>query len=87
MLALAEEGSGFDDYMWSLAGGESLVNRWKSMSEMPSETEVSRKMSKTLKARGFRFVGPTICYAFMQSAGMVNDHLVDCFRYGEVGAG
>lgn len=85
-LAIADEGSTLDDYLWSLAGGETLVNRWQSMSDIPSETEVSLAMSKAMKARGFRFVGPTICYAFMQSAGMVNDHLVDCFRYSEVGA-
>ena len=84
VLAITEEGSSFDDYLWSLAGGGTLVNQWQSMSDMPSETEDSRNMNKVLKARGFRFVGPTICYAFMQSAGMVNDHLVDCFRYGEV---
>jgi DNA-3-methyladenine glycosylase I len=87
VLAIAKEGSSLDDYLWSLAGGATLVNRWQNMSDLPSETEVSRNMSKTLKAKGFRFVGPTICYAFMQSAGMVNDHLVDCFRYSEVGVG
>lgn len=86
-LSIAEEGTGLDDFLWSLAGGRTLVNRWQSMSELPSETEVSREMSKALKARGFRFTGPTICYAFMQSAGMVNDHLVDCFRYGEITPG
>lgn len=86
VLTIAEEGLSFDDYLWSLAGGRTLVNQWQSMSDMQSETEVSRNMSKVLKARGFRFVGPTICYAFMQSAGMVNDHLVDCFRYVEVAA-
>jgi DNA-3-methyladenine glycosylase I len=72
------------DYLWSFVGGEPKVNAWKELRAIPAQTEESVAMSKALKKRGFRFVGPTICYAFMQSTGMVNDHTVDCFRYGEV---
>lgn len=76
---------GFGELAWSFVGGAPMVNRWTSVAQVPSETEESRRMSKALRAAGFRFVGPTICYAFMQSAGLVNDHLVDCFRHGEIG--
>jgi DNA-3-methyladenine glycosylase I len=72
------------DYLWSFVGGEPLVNTWKELSELPAETTESKAMSKDLKKRGFRFVGPTVCYAFMQACGLVNDHIVDCFRYSEV---
>jgi DNA-3-methyladenine glycosylase I len=75
----AEQGS-LDAYLWSFVGGEPIVNEWRSMSELPSETELSKALSKDLKRRGFRFVGPTVMYAFMQSVGMVDDHTVDCFR-------
>jgi DNA-3-methyladenine glycosylase I len=80
---LALEG-GFDELLWSFVGGEPKLNRWRSLGELPAETAESKAMSKELKRRGFRFVGPTVCYAFMQAAGLVNDHTVDCFRYGEV---
>ena len=73
--------------LWSFVGGEPRMNRWSAMSDVPSETSESRAMSVELRRLGFRFVGPTICYAFMQSAGMVNDHLVDCFRYRRVAGG
>ena len=76
--------SGLDDYLWSFVEGRPIQNRWKRLSELPAETPVSKTMSKDLKKRGFRFVGPTICYAFMQSVGMVNDHVTSCFRYREV---
>ncbi len=79
----AELGS-FDAYLWSFVGGKTIVNRFKGLSDMPAETDESREMSRDLKRRGFSFVGPTICYAVMQSAGMVNDHVVSCFRYSEV---
>jgi DNA-3-methyladenine glycosylase I len=69
------------DLVWSFVGGEPKVNGWKSLSEIPAETEESKAMSKELKRRGFRFVGPTVCYAFMQACGLVNDHTTDCFRY------
>jgi DNA-3-methyladenine glycosylase I len=74
------------DYLWSFVGGEPKMNRFRTVTEVPAETPESKAMSKDLKKRGFRFVGPTICYAFMQSTGLVNDHVVDCFRYGEVAA-
>ena len=67
--------------LWSFVGGEPKVNAWRTVAEIPAETDESRAMSKELKRRGFRFVGPTICYAFMQACGLVNDHTVDCFRY------
>jgi DNA-3-methyladenine glycosylase I len=76
---------GLDAYLWSFVRGKPKRNRWRSLSEIPAETDESRAMSKALKARGFRFVGPTICYAFMQAVGMVNDHEVACFRYRQVG--
>jgi DNA-3-methyladenine glycosylase I len=78
----AEFGS-FDAYIWQFVGGEPKVNAWKTVSEIPAKSEQSAAMSKDLKARGFNFVGPTICYAHMQATGMVNDHTVDCFRYIE----
>jgi DNA-3-methyladenine glycosylase I len=74
------------DHLWSFVGGRPMQNRWRAMGEIPAETPESGAMSRDLRARGFRFVGPTICYAFMQSAGLVNDHLVTCFRYAEVAA-
>jgi DNA-3-methyladenine glycosylase I len=73
--------------LWSFVEGEPIQNRWTALGEIPAETEASRAMSKDLRARGFRFVGPTICYAFMQSAGLVNDHLVGCFRHAELAGG
>jgi DNA-3-methyladenine glycosylase I len=85
-LAVQEELASLDAFLWSFVGGEPRVNQWRSLGEIPAETEESRAMSKELRRRGFRFVGPTICYAFMQAAGLVNDHVVECFRYGEVGA-
>jgi DNA-3-methyladenine glycosylase I len=71
----------FDRYLWSFVGDAPIQNRWTAMGTVPAETETSRALSKDLKRRGFSFVGPTIVYAFMQSAGLVNDHLVSCFRY------
>lgn len=83
-LALREELGSFSDHLWSFVGGEPIVNRFRAGSEVPAESEASRRMSKDLKGRGFSFVGPTILYAFMQAVGMVNDHLVTCFRHQEV---
>ena len=80
-LALDES---LDSYLWSFVDGRPIRNHWKSLAELPAETQVSKAMSKDLKKRGFRFVGPTICYAFMQSVGMVNDHVTGCFRHREV---
>ncbi len=73
-----------DALIWSFVDGRPLRNAFRTMDDIPAETEISRAMSRDLKRRGFKFVGPTICYAFMQAAGLVNDHLVTCFRYGEV---
>jgi DNA-3-methyladenine glycosylase I len=72
------------EYLWSFVDGTPLVNRWKTLAQIPAETAESKAMSKDLKKRGFRFVGPTVCYAFMQACGLVNDHVVGCFRYREV---
>lgn len=74
----------FDDYIWQFVNGKPIMNRWRSRSQIPSQTKESTAMSKDLKKRGFAFVGPTICYAFMQAVGMVNDHTTDCFRYLEL---
>jgi DNA-3-methyladenine glycosylase I len=75
---------GLDELLWSFVGGSPIVNRWKTLAEIPAETAESQAMSKEMKKRGFRFVGPTICYALMQACGLVNDHTTDCFRYSEV---
>ena len=83
-LDILDEFVSFDKYIWSFTGGKTIRNSWKTVSEIPAWTDESAAMSKDLKNRGFKFVGPTICYAFMQAAGMVNDHVVDCFRYHEV---
>lgn len=80
-IALVEEKGSLSGFLWEFVGGTPVVNAWRSMAELPAETEASRAMSRELKRRGFTFVGPTICYAFMQATGMVNDHLVDCFRH------
>ena len=84
VLELQREFGSFDAYVWQFVGGEPIRNRFRSISELPATTAESDAMSKELKRRGFKFVGPTICYAFMQAVGMVNDHEVGCFRYGEV---
>ncbi len=81
----AEFGS-FDAYIWSFVGGRPIVNAWESLRQLPAETAESRALSKDLKGRGFSFVGPTIMYAHMQAIGLVNDHLVSCFRYHELRA-
>jgi DNA-3-methyladenine glycosylase I len=83
-LAVQEEFDSFDTYIWQFVGGRPITNSRKAMRQVPARTPVSDKMSKDLLRRGFRFVGPTICYAFMQAVGMVNDHLVGCFRYQEI---
>jgi DNA-3-methyladenine glycosylase I len=83
-LAVEEEFGSFDDYIWDFVGGTPKQNAWKSMKAVPAQTPESDAMSKDLKRRGFKFVGSTICYAFMQAVGMVNDHLVECFRHAEL---
>jgi DNA-3-methyladenine glycosylase I len=81
VLAIQQEGTSFDSYVWSFVGGLTLQHRFERLEDVPAITEQSEAFSKDLRRRGFQFVGPTICYAFMQSAGLVNDHLVHCFRY------
>lgn len=84
VLDVQQEAGSFSEYLWAFVDGEPIVNAWRSLDEIPSETAESRAMSKDMKRRGFRFVGPTVCYAFMQACGLVNDHVVSCFRYREV---
>jgi DNA-3-methyladenine glycosylase I len=83
-LAIQESFGSFDAYIWRFVDGQPTINAWRSPAEVPAQTPASQAMSKDLIKRGFTFVGPTICYALMQAVGMVNDHIVDCFRYTEV---
>jgi len=83
-LQVQKEFGSFDRYIWQFVGGKPIRNAWKKMADIPASTPESVVMSKDLQKRGFKFVGPTICYAFMQAVGMVNDHVVDCFRYKEL---
>jgi len=83
-LKLQKEHGSFDSYIWSFTDGQVVNNRWKNLSEIPASTPLSDEISKSLKQEGFSFVGTTICYAFLQAAGVVNDHLTDCFRYEEL---
>jgi DNA-3-methyladenine glycosylase I len=83
-LAVQDEFGSFDAYLWGFVDGKPIQNTWRSLSDLPAETELSRKLSKDLLRRGFKFVGSTICYAMMQATGMVNDHTVDCFRHEAV---
>jgi DNA-3-methyladenine glycosylase I len=82
-LDIMKEDGGFSAYIWSFVGGKPIINQWKTHKEVPASTAESDAMSKDLKKRGFKFVGTTICYAFMQATGMVNDHTTDCFMYGK----
>ncbi len=82
-INVQDEFGSFDTYIWQYVGGKPVINRWKRWQDIPASTAASDAMSKDLKRRGFRFVGSTICYAFMQATGMVNDHTMDCFRYRE----
>lgn len=84
-LDLLDTGQSFSDFIWSFVDGEPIQNRWGTLADVPASTPESEAMSKELKRRGFRFVGPTICYAFMQAAGLVNDHLTSCFRWEQLG--
>ncbi|MGH2686608.1 MAG: DNA-3-methyladenine glycosylase I [Actinomycetota bacterium] len=84
VLALRGTGHRFDQFVWSFVGGRPRRNRWRRLTDIPAQTEESLAMSKDLKRRGFRFVGPTVCYAFMQAVGMVNDHVTSCFRHREL---
>lgn len=84
ILAVQDEFGSFNEYIWGFVAGEPKQNRWQTMADVPAKTPESDAMSKDLKRRGFRFVGSTICYAFMQAVGMVNDHLTECFRHAEL---
>ena len=83
-MKIQEEYGSFDSYIWKFVGGKPIQNEWKDLTEIPSSTAESEAMSSDLKKNGFKFIGPTICYAFMQAVGMVNDHTVDCFRHSEI---
>ena len=83
-LRLVERGVSFSDFLWQFVGGQPILNHWEILAQVPARTRESDAMSQALGKAGFKFVGSTICYAFMQSAGMVNDHLVSCFRHGQV---
>jgi len=84
ILEIQKEYGSFDAYIWSFVEGKTIKNAWKELSEVPASTALSDAMSKAMKKRGFKFVGTTICYAYMQAVGMVNDHTVDCFRYHDM---
>jgi len=84
VLEVREDPGGLAGYLWQFVDGAPIVGKWRSIAEIPAETPESKAMSKDLKRRGFRFVGPTVCYAFMQAVGMVNDHTTNCFRYREL---
>jgi len=83
-LELRDAGVSFGDFLWEFVGGRTKHNAWETLQQIPASSEESKRMSKALVDRGFRFVGPTICYAFMQAVGMVNDHVVTCFRHREL---
>jgi DNA-3-methyladenine glycosylase I len=83
-IEVADEHGSLDAYLWGFVDGRPIRNRWRKLGDIPAETDTSRVMSGELKRRGFRFVGPTICYAFMEAVGMVNDHVAYCFRYEEL---
>ncbi len=84
-LEVQESFGSFDRYLWDFVDGRPLINAWRGPAELPAQTPLSGKLSKDLSRRGFRFVGPTIVYSLMQAVGLVNDHFVECFRYGELG--
>lgn len=83
-LKIQEEYGSFSKFIWDFVDGKPIQNKWKKFEDIPTKTEISDQMSKTLKKKGFKFVGTTICYAYMQAVGMVNDHTTDCFRYKDV---
>lgn len=83
-LEVQKQFGSFDEYIWRFVGGKPLLNKWKSLAEIPTKSAESESISGDLKSRGFKFVGPTICYALMQAVGMINDHTVKCFRYGQL---
>jgi len=83
-LAVQQQYDSFNNYIWQFVNGQTKQNHWQSVNELPVSTLESERMSKDLKQKGFKFVGPTICYAYMQAVGMVNDHMIDCFRHQQV---
>lgn len=83
-LEIQKEFGSFNTFIWSFVGGEAIHNNFVTLTDLPSQSKDSAEMSKEMKKRGFKFVGPTICYAFMQAVGLVNDHLLNCFRYNEI---
>ncbi|HEY2565518.1 MAG TPA: DNA-3-methyladenine glycosylase I [Acidimicrobiales bacterium] len=83
-LTVQEEYGSFDDYLWDFVDGQPIVNGWRSTDKIPATTPLSDAVSADLRSRGFRFIGPTVCYAHLQATGLVNDHLTGCFRYGEL---
>jgi len=87
LLRIREEAGSFDEFIWGFVEGKPLRNRWANQEEVPATTPLARRVSAELRERGFRFVGPTICYSFLQAAGLVLDHLTSCFRYAELGGG
>jgi DNA-3-methyladenine glycosylase I len=84
VLEAQKEHGSFSGYLWDFVDGTPIVGRWRTLAELPAETDLSRALSKDLKRRGFRFVGPTVCHAFVQAVGIVNDHTTDCFRFREL---
>ena len=84
LLRVQEEAGSFDAYVWGFVGGARVVNRWRALEQVPASTQLSEELSRDLRRRGFRFVGPTICYSYLQAAGLVLDHLTGCFRYREI---
>ncbi len=86
-LDLQQREGGFDGWVWQFTDGRTIQNSWRELTDIPAKTDEAEALSKALKAEGFRFVGPTICYAYMQAAGMVNDHVTRCYRWPELGGG
>ena len=85
-LAMRDRGEDFSEFLWAFTGGKPIVNTWEHIGQVPAQTPLAVEVAKALKAKGFKFCGPVITYAFMQAVGMVNDHVTDCFRHAEVGA-
>lgn len=83
-IKVQKEFGSFDKYIWQFVNGSTITNKWSRIEDVPTQTKESEVMSKDLKKRGFKFIGPVICYSFMQAVGMVNDHTIDCFRYNEI---
>jgi DNA-3-methyladenine glycosylase I len=85
VITLREQLGSLDEYLWDFVGGKPVVNRWSEIGQLPAKTDLSERLSKDLRNRGFRFVGPVVCYSHLQATGLVNDHLTSCFRWSEVG--